>query len=138
MSSSPFITPHLLSLPSPSPRKEVPLPQSSYGKVLMEESSCPHLGEKKKTTFKAEHTYSKEKKMKYAQDSYNFSTTLSERNEVQWNARRSLSLAFGVWADQKTDSARTCWGSGCSASHGGLSRPFAPEGPTTKKRDLPC
>lgn len=58
--------------------------------------------------------------MKYAQDSYNFSTTLSERNEVQWNARRSLSLAFGVWADQKTDSARTCWGSGCSASHGGL------------------
>lgn len=85
MSSSPFITPHLLSLPSPSPRKEVPLPQSSYGKVLMEESSCPHLGKKKKTTFKAEHTYSKEKKMKYAQDSYNFSTTLSERNEVQWN-----------------------------------------------------
>lgn len=76
--------------------------------------------------------------MKYAQDSYNFSTTLSERNEVQWNAWRSLSLAFGAWADQKTNSARTCWGSGCSASHGGLSRPFAPEGPTTKKRDLPC
>lgn len=56
MSSSPFITPHLLSLPSPSPRKEVPLPQSSYGKVLMEESSCPHLGKKKKKQLSKQNT----------------------------------------------------------------------------------
>lgn len=39
--------------------------------------------------------------MKYAQDSYIFSTMLSEHNEVQLNTWCSLSLAFSAWADQR-------------------------------------